>query len=158
MKIFPRFALAAVLAVAVLLIHMPRSAAIISMSWRLESMVDANSGEKICRVISLGDDVTARLNENPDGVEAAWSVMVGVDNQPGSVRYLRINRKIFQTAEPSFVGDDAADIVALLKDPGDFVYEWIKGPEETKRGALYSIGDFAAAIPFHKLTILNKPL
>ena len=143
MTISPRFALAALAVVAVL--HAaPRPAAAISMSWSVESMINQDNGQKTCRVISLGGDVTASLSQEGQELEAVWSVLVGVDNQPGSLRYLRINRERFQTDEPSFLGSDAAAIVALLKDPGYFVFEWFKEPDETKRGALYDVGDFAA--------------
>ncbi len=144
MSIAPKFALAAALAVAVLLTQAPRPAAMISMSWRVVSNIDQDSGEKTCRVISLGDDVTARLSLKSSGGEPVWSVTVGFDNQPGSLRYLRIKRELYQTDKPLFSGSDAAAIVALLKTPGDFVYEWIMSPNETKRGALYGNGNFAA--------------
>lgn len=143
MKISPPVALAAVLVVAALLSYAPRPAAALAMAWRVESMTDAQSGAKTCQIISLGEDVTARLAQaTPEG-EAVWSVLIGYDNQPGSLRYFRVNWKIFQTAEASFTGDDASAIIALLKEPGEFVFEWIKGPNETKRGALFGVGDFA---------------
>ncbi|MFP6729969.1 MAG: hypothetical protein VCD50_07380 [Alphaproteobacteria bacterium] len=140
----PPTVLIAFLMAAALLIHTPRPAAALAMAWRVESMVDAQSGAKTCQIISLGEDVTARLAQDaPDG-DGVWSVLIGFDNQPGSLRYFRVNWKFFQTAEPSFEGDDASAIITLLKEPGEFVFEWIKGPNETKRGALFGVGDFAA--------------
>ncbi len=144
MTIPPKFVLAAALAVAVLLTQAPRPAAMISMSWRVVSMIDQDSGEKTCRVISLGDDVTARLSLKSPAEEPVWSVIVGFDNRPGSVRTLEIKRELYQTDKPAFSGGDAAAMVALLKTPGDFVYKWIKSPNETQRGALYGNGNFAA--------------
>lgn len=150
MAISPLVALAA-LAVTGLLYQAPRpvavtAVAVIPMAWRVERMIEPDSGLETCRVVSLGGDVVARLSREHwgQGSEAVWSVMVGVDNVPGSLRYLRIDRKIFQTAEPSFRGDDAADIVARLKVPGRFVFEWIQGSNQAKRGGLYGAGDFAA--------------
>lgn len=149
MAISPLLALAA-LAVAGLLPQPPRPAAVIPaavipMSWRVERVIDPDSGLKTCRVVSLGGDVIARLSrERGQGREAVWSVLVGVDNRPGSLRYLRIEEKIFQTAEASFRGAAAADIVARLKAPATFVFEWIQDFDEAKRGGLFGAGDFAA--------------
>lgn len=146
----PRFArlalgaMVAALVAAMVLAHAPGPAAALAMAWRVESMTDKDSGAKTCRIISLGDDVTASLSQDQQDGEAAWTVLIGFDNQPDSLRYFRVNWKIFQTAEPRFQGDDAAAIIALLKEPGEFVFEWIKGPNETKRGALFGVGDFAA--------------
>ncbi len=147
MTISPRVALAAVLLVAALLCYGPRpAAAMIAMSWTLESRVDPATGDKSCLITSLGGDITARMSLDSQDYTTIWSVMVGFDNQPGSVRYLRIDGEVFQNAEASFQGDVADDIVARLitPTPGLFVFEWIKGPDETKRGGLYAAGNFAA--------------
>ncbi len=140
-----RIALAAVLLVAGLLYQASPAAAMIAMSWSLESRVDPATGDKSCLITSLGGDITARLSLDKD-YTTIWSVMVGFDNQPGSVRYLRIDGEVFQNAEASFQGDVAVDIVARLitPTPGLFVFEWIKGPNEAKRGGLYGAGNFAA--------------
>ena len=55
---------------------------------------------------------------------------VGSDNQPGSLRYLRVNERFFQTDEPNFRGAEAAAIVELLKTPGEFAFEWAQRPDE----------------------------
>ena len=140
-----RGALSAVLLAAALLCFGPRPAVALAMSWTLESRVDPATGDKSCKVISLGGDITAHLA--PEGQEKTmtWSVMIGFDNQPGSVRYLRIDGKVFQNAEASFQGAEAVDIVARLvtPSPGLFLFEWIKGPDEVKRGGLYGPGNFA---------------
>ena len=153
MAISPLLALAA-LAVAGLLPQAPRPAAVIliavipiaeiPMSWRVERVTEPDGGHKTCRVLSLGGDVIAILSRSRRGREAVWSVTIGVDNRPGSLRYLRIEEKIFQTAEPSFRGAAAADIVARLKAPATFVFEWIQDFDEAKRGGLFGAGDFAA--------------
>jgi hypothetical protein len=74
----------------------------------------------------------------------AWAVRVGVDNQPGSLRYLRIGKRIFQTDKARFEGAEAAEIVARLKRPNEFVLEWAARPGGAKRGGLYETGNFAA--------------
>ena len=116
----------------------------VPMTWRVERRSGPEAGAKSCRVISLGGNVTALLTK-PRGARAGtWSVRVGYDNQPGSLRYLRIDKKYFQTDRPSFRGGDAAEIVALLKTPGEVVFEWGKRPDYSKRGGLFATGDFAA--------------
>ncbi len=122
----------------------PRQAAGLPMTWQVERESGAEAGRKSCTVVSLGRNVTARLFEDPVTQRPAWSVLVGFDGQPGSVRYLRINRKIYQTDKPGFLGDAAAQIVARLKAPGEVVYEWAKRPGDAKRGGLFATGDFAA--------------
>ncbi|MEE8203500.1 MAG: hypothetical protein V3R74_07055, partial [Alphaproteobacteria bacterium] len=69
----------------------------IEMIWRVEREIDPASGRKSCFVVSLGRDVVVRLSKERQAKTATWSVFVGFDNQPGSIRYLRINRRIFQT-------------------------------------------------------------
>ncbi len=99
--------------------------------------------------ISMGGDLRVRLFKERRAKAAAWSLRVGFDNQPGSLRYLRIGKRYFQSAEESFRGAEAEEIVARLKSPGEFVFEWAQRlddtkPGHTKRGGLYGTGDFAA--------------
>ncbi len=121
-----------------------RQIAGVPMAWRIERVADPASGDKTCLVISMGGEVRARLSEEGRAKAAAWSLSVGFDNQPGSLRYLRIGKRYFQNAEESFRGAEAEEIVARLKRPGDFVFEWAQRPGHTKRGGLYGTGDFAA--------------
>ncbi len=126
-----------------------RQIAGLPMAWRIERAVGPESGDKSCLVISMGGEVRARLSEEGRGKAAAWSLSVGFDNQPGSLRYLRIGKRYFQNAEASFRGAEAEEIVARLKLPGEFVFEWVQRPDDakrghTKRGGLYGTGDFAA--------------
>ncbi len=124
--------------------RLPRHIAAVPMTWHIERNTGSASGQRLCSVISLGGDVSARLlKEGPAG-DAAWSVAVGFDSQPGSLGYLRVNRKYYTTDKPSFRGAEAAEIVALLKSPGEFVFEWAQRPDHAKRGGLFGTGDFAA--------------
>ena len=116
----------------------------VPMTWRVERQSGPEAGARSCRVISLGGNVTAHLSKPRGASAGTWSVRVGYDNQPGSLRYLRIDKKYFQTDRPSFRGGDAAEIVALLKTPGEVVFEWGKRPDYSKRGGLFATGDFAA--------------
>ena len=117
---------------------------VIPMAWRVEREDDAGSGERSCFLTSWGGDVTVRLHKPGATTAATWSVLVGFDNEPGSVRYLRINRKYFTTAEHGFRGSEADEIVRLLKTPGEFAFEWAKSPDHSKRQGLFGTGDFAA--------------
>ncbi len=117
---------------------------VIPMAWRVDREDDAASGDRSCFLISWGGDVIVRLHKPRQAKAAAWSVMMGFDSQPGSVRYLRINRKYFTTAEQGFRGAEADEIVQLLKSPGEFAFEWAKRPDHAKRGGLFGTGDFAA--------------
>ena len=72
-----------------------------------------------------------------------WTVRVGFDNQPGSLRYLRINRSYYTTTGVVFYGPEADAIVALLKSPGEFAFEWAKRPDYSKQQGLFGNGDFA---------------
>lgn len=121
-----------------------RHIAAIPMAWRIERVADPASGGKSCAVISIGGDVSARLFKERRATAAVWSLSVGFDNQPGSLRYLRIGKRYFQSAEESFRGAEAEEIVARLKSPGEFVFEWAQRPDHAKRGGLYGTGDFAA--------------
>ncbi len=115
--------------------------AALPMAWRVERVLGDGPGERSCSVVALTGELRARLAE-PD---LAWAVRVGVGNQPGSLRYLRVGKRIFQTAEARFEGAEAAEIVARLKLPDVFVLEWAVGPEGAKRGGLYATGNFAAS-------------
>ncbi len=121
-----------------------RQIAAIPMAWRIERVADPASGDRSCLVISMGGDLRARLSEEGRAKAAVWSLRVGFDNQPGSLRYLRIGKRYFQSAEESFRGAEAEEIVARLKSPGEFVFEWAQRPGHAKRGGLYGTGDFAA--------------
>ena len=114
------------------------------MAWRIDREIDPVTGDRSCAVISFGGHVSARLVKERRAKTASWSVRVGRDNQPGSLRYLRIDRRYFQTDEPDFRGAEADAIVGLLKSPGEFVYEWGQRPDYAKRTGLFGTGDFAA--------------
>ncbi len=117
---------------------------VIPMAWRVDRKDDAASGDRSCFLISWGGDVIVRLHKPRQATAATWSVMIGADSQPGSVRYLRINRKYFTTAEQGFRGAEADEIVQLLKSPGEFAFEWAKWPDHSKQGGLFGTGNFAA--------------
>jgi hypothetical protein len=125
-----------------LLISMLLPIAALPMAWRVEREPGDGPGTRACAVVAMTGEVRVRLSE-AEGSAAAWAVHVGVDNQPGSLRYLRVGKRIFQTAEARFEGAEAAEIVARLKLPGDFVLEWAAGPGGAKRGGLYQTGNFA---------------
>ena len=126
-----------------LLISLLLPAAALPMAWRVEREGGDGPGVRACVVVALTGDVRARLSEPEAGGAAAWTVRVGADNQPGSLRYLRLGKRIFQTAEERFDGAVAAEIVARLKRPGAFVLEWAASPGGAKRGGLYQTGNFA---------------
>ena len=107
----------------VFLIALPTLVTAIPMSWHITQDVGSESGQKSCAITSLGHDVTARLTETPDAGKPAWSVRVGFDNQPGSLRYLRINEKYYTTDQESFIGAEAEEIVRRLSAPGEFAFE-----------------------------------
>lgn len=121
-----------------------RHIAAVPMSWTVEQAVDSGTGVKTCLVVSAGRDVTARLSGNGGAGAAAWSVIVGYDNTPGSLRYLRVGKAIYTSARPLFRDSEAGEIVARLRLPGEFVFEWAQGSNQAKRGGLYGTGDFAA--------------
>ncbi len=130
-----------------LLISLLLPVAALPMAWRVERVLGDGPGGRACAVVSLGGELRARLAEpdagGPGDSEPAWMVRVGVGNQPGSLRYLRLGKRIFQTAEARFEGAEAAEIVARLKRPGEFVLEWAARPDGAKRGGLYATGGFA---------------
>ncbi len=130
-----------------LLVSMLLPVAALPMAWRVEREPGDGSGGRACAVVALTGELRLRLAEpeagGPRESAAAWAVRVGVGNQPGSLRYLRVGRRIFQTAEARFEGPEAAEIVARLKRPGVFVLEWAARPDGAKRGGLYQTGNFA---------------
>ena len=114
------------------------------MAWRVERVGDTDAGARRCLVVSLGGTVKAALSRTGEPGGTAWTVTVGFGNQPESLRYLRINDAIFQTAEPAFRGADAEVIVARLKRPGEFAFEWFRAPDSAKQPGLFGTGNFAA--------------
>ena len=116
----------------------------ISMTWRIHRETGSASGHKSCLVIARGGDVIVRLFKERQAKTRTWSVRVGLDTQPGSLRYLRMNTRYFETDQQSFRGTEADEIVELLKSPGEFVFEWAQRPDRSKRGGLFGTGDFAA--------------
>ena len=116
----------------------------IPMAWRIDRETGSALGHRSCLVVSLGGDVIARLSKERRAKTAVWSVTIGFDNQPGSLRYLRVNKTIHQTDKDSFRGTEAKEIVELLKSPGEFAFEWAKRPDYAKRPGLFGTGDFAA--------------
>ncbi len=126
-----------------LLVSLLLPAAALPMAWRVAREPGDGPGARACAVVALGGEVRARLAEPGDGGAAAWAVRVGVGNQPGSLRYLRVGKRIFQTDKARFEGAEAAEIVARLKRPGVFVLEWAARPDGAKRGGLYQTGNFA---------------
>ena len=113
------------------------------MTWQVEKRRDAETGLRSCHVRSLGGHVTAVLAGVSPPASPAWSVKIGFDNRSGSLRYLRVGRSIHQTDAAAFRGPEAEAIVARLKAPGEFVFEWELGPGAAKQGGLFSTGDFA---------------
>jgi hypothetical protein len=121
-----------------------RQVGAIPMTWRIRWESGAAPGHKSCFIISRGGDVTVRLFKQGQTTTPIWSVRVGFDNQPGSLRYLRINKRYFQTDQQSFRGAEAGEIVALLKTPGVFAFEWAQRSDHAKRPGLFGTGDFAS--------------
>ena len=133
-----RIFLAVVLAVA------GQQAAAIPMAWRVERASDPAMGGRSCALVATFGAVTARLATTPGAPQPDWSVTIGFDNQPGSLRYLRVDEAIFTSARERFEGAEAAEIVAHLKAPGEFAFEWAKRPDFAKQQGLFGTGDFAA--------------
>ena len=109
----------------------------------LEKRSNAATGLRSCHVRSLGSHVTAILTEASPLASPAWSVRIGFDNRPGSLRYLRVGGDIHQTDAAAFRGSEAVVIVENLKAPGEFVFEWELGAGAAKQGGLFLTGDFA---------------
>ena len=121
-----------------------QQAAALPTAWHIERTSDPKSGARHCALISSFGHVTARLGREPGAEKTSWSVAVGFDNAPGSLRYLRVNRAIYTTAEARFRGAEATEIVTRLKAPGAFAFEWAKRPGSAKQAGLFGTGDFAA--------------
>ncbi len=145
-----------------LLVSLLLPVAALPMAWRVEREPGDGPGARACAVVSLGGEVRARLAEPERGGQgesvAAWAVRVGVGNQPGSLRYLRIGTRIFQTDRARFEGAEAADIVARLKRPGIFVLEWAARPDGAKRGGLYQTGNFAERAETCETWMTGRPI
>ncbi len=116
----------------------------IPMSWAVEHGIDSATGDRICLVVSRGRDVTARLAQESGARTATWTVIVGHDNSPGSLRYLRIGKAYYTSDRPSFRGGEAKEIMGRLRSPGEFAFEWAQRPDHAKRQGLFGTGDFAA--------------
>ena len=84
------------------------------MSWTVEQSIDSGTGDRICLVVSRGRDVTARLAQESGARTAAWTVIVGHDNSPGSLRYLRIGKAYYTSDRPSFRDSEAKEIVGQV--------------------------------------------
>jgi len=121
-----------------------RKIAAIPMAWAVEQTADPKTGDRVCLVASPGRDVTARLTQDSGAETATWTVIVGHDNSPGSLRYLRIGKAYYTSDQPSFQLGEAREIMALLRSPGELVFEWAQAPDHAKRGGLFGTGDFAA--------------
>ena len=124
--------------------NQPWSVGALPMAWRVERQTLFGSGGKACVVVSIRKNVTVRFFKKQTAARTSVSVRIGFDNQPASLRYLRVNRKVFQSDKSSFVGSVANDIVEQLKLPGVFAFEWAKRPDFGKRQGLFGTGDFAA--------------
>ena len=120
-----------------------RSGPELQMLWRIQKVGQLQSEGRSCTVTSLGNDIVAQLSHEPGHEEPAWSVVVGYDNAPKSLRYLRVDREIFVTDEVSFRGPEAEEIVTLLRKPGEFSFEWARDPDYAKQQGLFGTGDFA---------------
>ncbi len=114
------------------------------MSWAVEQGIDSATGDRFCLVVSRGRNVTARLTQESGAGTAAWTVIVGHNNSPGSLRYLRIGKAYYTSDRPSFRGGEAKEIMGRLRSPGEFAFEWAQRPNHAKRGGLFETGNFAA--------------
>jgi hypothetical protein len=116
----------------------------LQMIWRVQKVGQLPPEDKSCFVASLGNDIVARLSRDTGDDELSWSIFVGYDNSPNSLRYLRVGREIYVTDEEFFRGPEAEEIVLLLKNPGEFSFEWARNPDYAKQQGLFGTGDFAA--------------
>lgn len=91
-----------------------RQIATIPTSWAVEQGIDSATGQRFCLVVSRGRNVTARLTQESGARSAAWTVIVGHNNSPGSLRYLRIGKAYYTSDRPSFRGGDAKEIMGRL--------------------------------------------
>ncbi len=141
-----------------LLVSLLVPVAALPMAWRVERELGPGPGVRACVVIGLTGELRARLAEPEEGGAPAWTVRVGVGNRPGSLRYLRVGKRIFQTAEARFEGAEAAEIVVRLKLPDVFVLEWAARPDGAKRGGLYATGNFAEAAETCETWMTGRPI
>ena len=110
----------------------------VAMEWTLQLLLSPN--HRTCRISSTRGNV--RIEMAADRL----SVWVGIDNQPGSLRYLRINRDMFVSSDDRFSGDEAARIVERLRRPGEVSFEWAARPNWAKRQGLFKTGNFATRL------------
>ncbi len=103
-------------------------------------------GGKACVVVSTGHHVRVVLLRITAVSRTQVHVKVGFENQPGSLRYLRVGRKIFQTARDRFTGREAAYIVKQLQMSSEFAFEWFRRPDFAKQNGLYQSGEFAKGL------------
>lgn len=130
---------------SVLQVTEPIAVRALPMIWQIERGSNLKTGDKTCRIFSLGKNVSVLFRKTGAAARPLVSVKVGFDNQPASLRYLRVNRKIFQTEQDTFVDGEAEDIVGRLQQPGEFSFEWAKRPGYAKRQGLFGTGNFAAS-------------
>ena len=108
------------------------------MVWSYERLSSAE--QRACRISSVGGDI--RVEVARDRI----TVWVGINNQPGSLRYLRINRNMFVSSQDGFIDDEAVEIIKRLRQPGEVAFEWAAKPNYAKRQGLFGTGDFAAKL------------
>lgn len=113
------------------------------MTWHVERHVSLSSGERVCRIVSVDGVVNLVVTTTRSDPRAVITVHVGSGDRPGSLRYLRVNEAMFQTAGDAFAGAEAAEIFEALKSPGEFAYEWEPQPGRVKQAGLFGTGDFA---------------
>lgn len=118
-------------------------AAALDMTWHMERHVSLSSGDRVCRIVSIDGAVNLLMTSGRSDPQPVITVHVGSGSRPGSLRYLRVNGAIFQTAGDAFAGAEAAAILEALKAPGEFAYEWEPEPGRVKRAGLFGTGNFA---------------
>ena len=121
----------------------PQEISNIPMAWQITQGINPSTGNRHCTVVSLGGDVTAGLSQEENAGPALWSVRVGFGNQPGSLRYIRINRQYYTTDKESFRGKAALQselqqgstkrFVTLVIDAGDSDGRW-RTPKGKNKG------------------------
>ncbi len=129
----------------------------IPMSWQIARAGNPATGDRRCTIVSLGGDVTADLSRGEDSGTASWSLRVGFGNQPGSLRYIRINKRYYTTDEESFHGTEAREIVEQLRLPGEFAFEWAKAPDHAKHPGLFGTGNFAVRAASCEAWVTGSP-
>lgn len=112
--------------------------------WTTERAVLPGGG-RACTVISTRGDLRTRVEQHSGLARLVMHVKVGRNNQPGSLSYLRIDRRMYQTDEERFTGAEAEDIIGRLATSDEFVVEWFRRGF-AKRGGLYRTGRFGEAM------------